>query len=361
MASKTVLYIGGYTQSPEQGVVVYYFNNEDGTLTYRSTAEGGANPSFLAVHPSKKYLYAVNEVSSFEGERSGAISAYSIDPQSGDLTFLNQQPSWGMSPCHVSVDQTGKMVYLANYSSGSVAAYPIMADGTLAPATAKVQHEGSGPNPRRQEGPHAHSFNLNPDNKLAYVADLGMDKLMIYKLDLVNGTLEPNVVPFVTVAPGSGPRHFTFHPNKKFAYLINEMGNTITAFAVDNVTGDLQTLQTVPSLPAGWEGRNSTADIHIEPTGKFLYGSNRGHDSIVTYAIDPESGLLTYIAHTPTGGKTPRNFAIDPTGRYLLAANQDSNNVVVFTLDADTGALTPTGIEISVPKPVCLKFILLGD
>ena len=359
--TKTVLYIGGYTQTAEQGVVVYYFNEENGELTFRSIASGVSNPSFLAIHPDKKVLYAVNEVASFGGERSGAVSAYAIDQQTGDLTFINQQSSWGAGPCHVSVDATGSMVYLANYSSGSIAGYPIQDDGALEPASAKVQHEGSGPNTRRQEGPHAHSFNLDPTNTFAYVADLGMDKLMIYKVDTKTGTLEPNSIPSIDIEPGSGPRHFTFHPTKPYAYLINEMGNTITVFAFDASTGDLTTLQTVPSLPERWEGRNSTADIHIEPTGRFLYGSNRGHHSLVRYEIDADSGLLTYAGHTLTMGQTPRNFVIHPSGKFLLVANQDTNNVVVFSMDPETGELTPTGYEISSYKPVCLKFLTLGD
>lgn len=359
--TKTLLFIGGYTQTEDQGIQVYAFDDQEGSLTYLTTASGAANPSFLAIHPSQKYLYAVNEIHNYQGERSGAISAYRIDAATGHLTFINQQPSWGTSPCHVTVDATGKMVYLANYSSGSIAAYPINEDGSLEPASAKVQHEGSGPNTRRQEGPHAHSFNLDPTNTYGYVADLGIDKLMIYKLDLEGGSLEPNAVPFVDIAPGSGPRHFTFHPEMPTAYLINEMGNTITVFAFDAATGNLTTLQTVPSLPEGWEGRNTTADIHIEPTGRFLYGSNRGHNSLVTYAIDAESGLLTYVAHTASGGQTPRNFAIHPDGQFLLTANQDSNNVVVYELDPETGTLTPNGVEIETYKPVCLQFLVIQE
>ena len=355
--AKTVLYIGGYAQTAEQGIVVYYFDETDGSLTFRSIAGGVANPSFLALHPNKKYLYAVNEVHDYQGQRSGAVSAYSIDPETGDLTFINQQSSSGTSPCHVSVDAAGSMVYLANYSSGSAAAYPIQEDGSLGPASAIVQHQGSGPNSRRQEGPHAHSINLDPANKFAYVADLGVDKLMIYKLDAEAGTLEPNAVPYIEIPPGSGPRHFTFHPTKPYAYLINELGNTLMVFAYDAETGNLTELQTVPSLPEGWEGRNTTADIHIESTGRFLYGSNRGHNSLVTFEIDADTGLLTYVAHTLARGKSPRNFVIHPSGEFLLVANQDTNNVVVFTLDLETGTLTPTGHEISSFKPVCLVFL----
>jgi 6-phosphogluconolactonase len=250
------------------------------------------------------------------------------------------------------------MVFVANYSSGSVAAFPIQADGGLAPASAKAQHEGSGPNTRRQQGPHAHSINLDPTNSYVYAADLGIDKLMIYKLDLDKGTLASNSIPSVDIAPGSGPRHLTFHPSKPYMYLINEMGNTIMVFTFDAATGNVTLLQTVPSLPEGWEGRNTTADIHIEPTGRFLYGSNRGHHSLVTYEIG-EDGLLTLVGHILTMGQTPRNFVIHPNGRFLLVANQDTNNVVVFNLDPQAGALSPTGYQISSYKPVCLVFLEL--
>jgi 6-phosphogluconolactonase len=357
--TQSILYIGGYTQTAEQGIVVYQFNTETGELTLRSVAAGVANPSYLTVSPDKKVLYAVNEIHNYQGQRSGAISAYAIDPDTGDLCFLNQQPSMGVSPCYVTVDATGSIAYLANYSSGTAAVYPIQPDGSLAPASAHVQHEGSGPNTRRQEGPHAHSINLDPTNTYVYVADLGIDKLMIYNVDADAGTLQPNDIPFIDIEPGSGPRHLTFHPTLPYMYLTNEMGNTIMVYAFDASTGNLELLQTVPSLPEGWEGRNTTADIHIEPTGHFLYDSNRGHNSLVTFEIDAKTGLLTLIGHTPTRGKTPRSFVIHPEGRFLLVANQDTNNIVIFSLDPETGALTPTGYEISSYRPVCLKFLIL--
>jgi 6-phosphogluconolactonase len=356
--TQSILYIGGYTQTAEQGIVVYKFNSDTGELTLQSVAAGAANPSYLTVSPDKKVLYAVNEIHNHQGQRNGAISAYAIDPKTGDLSLLNQQPSMGVSPCYVTVDATGSIAYLANYSSGTAAAYPIQQDGSLAPASAYVQHEGSGPNVRRQEGPHAHSINLDPTNTYLYVADLGIDKLMIYEVDADGGTLQPNEIPFIDIEPGSGPRHLTFHPTLPYMYLTNEMGNTIMVYAFDASTGNLELRQTVPSLPEGWEGRNTTADIHIEPTGRFLYDSNRGHNSLVSFEIDAETGLLTLIGHTPTRGKTPRNFVIHPEGRFLLVANQDTNNVVVFGLDPETGALTPTGYEISSYRPVCLKFFI---
>jgi 6-phosphogluconolactonase len=231
-------------------------------------------------------------------------------------------------------------------------------DGSLNPASDTVQHEGSGPNERRQQGPHAHSINLDPDNRFAFVADLGIDRVMIYRVDEAPGKLVPNSPPYAAVAGGSGPRHFDFHPSGNFAYLINEMGNTITAFAYDPDQGTLERLQAAPTLPDDFEGRNTTADLHVHPSGAFLYGSNRGHDSIVVYAIDRESGTLSYVDRTATQGKTPRNFAIDPTGTYLLAANQDSDTIVTFRIDPETGKLTPAGQETAVSMPVCVKFLV---
>lgn len=347
------VYIGTYTRTESEGIYVYRFDDEAGDLTALGTAEA-ENPSFLALHPQHRFLYAVGE----GGKDAGAVNAFELDPLTGQLTHLNQRSSHGTSPCHLAVERDGRFVYVANYGSGTLAVYPIEADGRLGEATDVVQHEGSGPNPRRQQGPHAHSITLDRSNRFAFAADLGADRLMIYELDFNNGKLLPNTAqPYVAVAPGAGPRHFTFHPTSEYAYLINEMGNSIVAFDYDAVDGRLTELQTVPTLPEDFDGKNTCADIHVAPSGDVLYGSNRGHDSLVIYAIDRESGELTYRDHVSTGGATPRNFAIDPSGNFLLAANQDSDNVVVFRIDRDTGALTPTGHEIEVPMPVCVKFL----
>ncbi len=344
------VYVGTYTQKGSKGIYVYRFDPETGALELTGVAEGVENPSFLAIHPNRRFLYAVNEQ-----WPEGAVSAFALDPATGALTFLNKQSSHGSSPCHVTVDDAGQYVYLANYSSGTAAVYPIQADGSLGPASDVVQHTGSGPDKRRQEGPHAHSITLSLDNRFAFVADLGIDKVMIYDIAATPGKLTPHGE--AVVSGGSGPRHFTFHPNGKFAYLINEMGNTIVAFAYDAEAGTLTELQTVSALPDIFNGRSTTADIHVAPSGKFLYGSNRGHDSLVVYAIDPATGALTYVEHVATQGQTPRNFALDPTGAFLIAANQDGNNLVVFRVDAATGKLTPTGHKIEVSMPVCVKFL----
>ena len=357
-----LVYVGTYTrqaphaQGKSEGIYLYRLDLSTGALSYISLAAGVANPSFLAIHPQQRYLYAANEVEDFGGRSSGAVSAFAIDPKTGELTYLNQQPSQGAAPCHLSVDQTGQFVLAANYGGGSICVLPVMADGRVGEATDFVQHAGSSVNPQRQAGPHAHSITLDPANRYAFAADLGLDKIMIYRLDLGRGKLQPNPEqPWAAIKAGAGPRHFAFHPNRNAAYVINEIGSTITAFAYDETRGALTELQTVSTLPEGFTGRSHTADIHIAPSGRFVYGSNRGHDSIVIFAIDPGTGKLTYIGHEPTQGKVPRNFAIDPTGTFLLAANQNSDTIVSFWLDQQTGRLKPTGHITETPTPVCLK------
>jgi 6-phosphogluconolactonase len=315
------------------------------------------NPSFLAIHPNRRFLYAVGEVMEFQGQKSGAVSAFSIDPATGKLTFLNKMSSRGMGPCHVSVDKTGKCVLVANYGSGSVAALPLKPDGSLSEATAFVQHTGSSVNPERQKGPHAHSINLSPDNRFAIAADLGLDQLLVYRFDPEAGSLTPNDPPFAKVNPGAGPRHFAFHPNGQFGYVINEMQSTVTALAYDAANGAFQELQTISTLPEDFKEENSTAEVQVHPNGRFLYGSNRGHNSIAVFAIDAAKGTLTPVERVSTQGRTPRNFGIDPTGSWLLAANQSTDNVAVFRIDPDTGRLTPTGQVLDVPSPVCVKFL----
>lgn len=350
-----LVYVGTYThKGTSEGIYIYRLDMTTGALTPAGVAGEAVNPSFLALDPQRRYLYAVNETMEFDGQPGGGISAFAVDPQSGALTYIDSQPTHGGAPCYASVDQTGRFVYAANYMGGNAAAFPVRADGGLDPASAVVQHTGAGVNPRRQEGPHAHSITLDPTNRFAFVADLGIDKVMAYQLDLAGGTLPAHTPPWIAVAAGAGPRHMAFHLNGQYAYLITEMGNTIIAFAYDAAQGTLAALQTVPALPADFAGRSTGADIHIAPSGKFLYGSNRGHDSIVIYAIDADTGLLTYVGHAPTLGKTPRNFAIDPTGTYLFAAHQDSDTVVAFAVNPETGHLTPTGHVTAVPMPVCV-------
>jgi 6-phosphogluconolactonase len=349
------LYVGTYTFGKSEGIYVYRMDPSSGALTFASIAKGITNPSFLAFDPKNRYLYAVSEVSKSAGKPGGAVSAFRRDPRTGELAFLNQQPSGGDGPCHLVVDREGKCVFVAHYSGGSVSVLPIREDGLLGEPTDVVQHHGSSVNPRRQEAPHPHSVNLDAANRFLFVPDLGLDKIMIYRLDFTEGTLTPNEEPWARVKPGAGPRHFDFHPNGKYAYVINELDSTVTAFAYDNERGTLKEIQTVSTLPKDFTGTSTCADVHVAPSGKFLYGSNRGHDSIVIFAINEDNGRLTYVAHEPTQGKTPRNFAIDPTGNFLLAANQNSDTIVTFRIDQTTGKLSPTGDVTRVAMPVCLK------
>jgi 6-phosphogluconolactonase len=355
------LYVGTYTNGAErnasQGIYVLELDSRSGGLTAPRLAAKATNPSFLAIHPSRRFLYAVNEVGEVEGRKGGGVSAFAIDPAQGTLTEINHQSSVGTGPCYLVVDHSGKNVLVANYGSGSVACLPISADGRLEAETSFIQHHGSGANPKRQESPHAHSINLDAGNHFAIAADLGLDQVLIYRFEADAGKLTPNEPAFVKVAPGSGPRHFAFHPSGRFGYVINEMANTVVAFAYDPAQGSLTEIQTISTLPADFKGRSYTAEVQVHPSGKFLYGSNRGHNSIAIFAIDPETGKLTAAAFEPTRGKNPRNFAIDPTGAFLLAENQDSNTIVVFRIDPQTGSLRPTGQTVSLGKPVCIKMI----
>lgn len=364
--TKTLVYVGTYTSTlphvagKAEGIYVYQFDAATGALTPVSKATGIVNPSFLTIDSQQRYLYAVSEVQKSGEQPGGGVSAYAIDSTTGALTFLNQQSTRGTDPCHLSVDKTGKYLLVANYSSGSLAMYPILEDGQLGAMSDFVQHEGSSIDPQRQQGPHAHSIMIDATNRYAFSPDLGMDKVMIYQLDLTNGKLIPNEQPFVPVKPGSGPRHFDFHPSRPYAYVINELGSTVTAFAYDQAQGKLSEIQSISTLPADFTGRSHTADVHVHPSGKFLYGSNRGHDSIAIFAIDESTGQLTALGHEATQGRTPRNFAIDPTGAFLLAANQSTDTVVTFRINPATGQLTPTGQIAAIPTPVCLKMIELG-
>lgn len=358
-----LVYIGTYTNNPQKnskGIYIYRMDRKTGALTEVGTAPFVDSPAFLAIAPNHKYLYAANEIADFQGQKSGAVSAFSIEPKTGELTLLNQEASVGEGPCHLTVDRQGKNVLTASYGNGVVSVLPIQANGHLSKATSVIQHTGSSVNPQRQMEPHAHSINMDMGNRHAYAADLGVDKVFIYRLDAAKGILTPNDPPFAKVAPGSGPRHFAFHPNGRNAYVINEMLCTVTAFDYDSKTGALTEIQTLSTLPPGTsieQTNSSTAEVQVHPSGKFLYGSNRGHNTIAAFTIDQATGKLTPAGHTSTQGKTPRNFGIDPTGTFLLAANQDTDNVVVYRINAETGALTPTGTTISVPMPVCVKFL----
>jgi len=339
--------------------MVFRFDSKTGELTHAHTISDVVNPSFLAVHPSGRFLYAVNEITEFAGSSSGSVSAFTVDRTTGSLSLLNQQPSLGADPCHVSIPRTGHHVLVANYTGGSVAMYRIAADGSLGGSSDFKQHSGSSADPDHPTEPHAHSATIDPTNRFAMVADLGLDRVFVYRLDLALGRLVVNDPPYYEGKLGAGPRHFDFHPSGQYAYVINELDLTLSALAYDSSRGVLTHLQTESTLPVGVEPSGSTADVHVHPSGRFVYGSNRGHDSIVVFAIDPSTGRITYVENQLTGGQTPRNFAIDPTGTFLLAANQDSHTIVTFRIDAETGKLIPTGASIESPSPVCIKFARL--
>jgi 6-phosphogluconolactonase len=357
--SKYLVYVGTYTEKGSKGIYGYRFDPATDQLTSLGLAAETVDPSFLAVDPSRRFLYAVNEISQYEGRSSGGVSAFAIDHGTGKLTFLNEVPSGGAGPCHVSLDKTGRYVLVANYGGGSLAVFPILKDGRLGEASAFVQHHGASVNPQRQEGPHAHSIYASPDNRFVLSADLGLDEVLVYRFDVEKGTLKPNYPAFAVVSSGAGPRHFAFHPNGKFGYVIDEMLSTITVFSYAPASGTLEVLQTVSTLPQGFNGESTAAEVEVHPSGKFLYGSNRGHDSIAVFAINTRKGTLTPAGYAPTLGKEPRSFAIDPTGTYLFAANQNSDGIVQFRIDPNYGRLTPTGQVLEVPSPVCVIFVAI--
>jgi 6-phosphogluconolactonase len=358
-ATESLVYFGTYTGRESKGIYVARFDGKTGKVSEPEVAAETASPSFLAIHPNRKFLYAVGEVDSFAGKKEGAVNAFAIDAQTGKLTLLNQQSSGGAGPCHITVDKTGRVVLVANYGGGTVASLPVQADGKLGPAGSVIQHKGSSANPKRQEGPHAHSINIDANNRFAVAADLGLDQLLVYKVNPDKATLEPNDPPHRAVKPGSGPRHFAFHPDGRHAYVINELGCTTTAFTYDASRGELRETQTISTLPEGESVQPgySTAEVQVHRTGKFVYGSNRGHDSIVVYRVEEDTGKLTHVENESTQGRTPRNFGIDPSGGYLFAANQGSGTVVVFRINQQSGALDPTGEVVKVPMPVCVKFM----
>jgi 6-phosphogluconolactonase len=352
------VYVGTYTSGGKsRGIYRLDLDLRSGKLSAPDLACEATDPSFLAIHPSGKLLYAVSERNEVDGRPGGAVLAFVIDQDTGKLGLINHQSSRGAGPCHLIVDKTGNNVLVANYGGGSLASLPIAPDGRLGPSNSFIQHKGMGNDPGRQEGPHAHSINLDRAGRFAVVADLGLDKVFIYRFDDLKGTLTPNDPPFTEVTPKSGPRHFAFAPDGRFGYVISELANTLTAFEYDASVGSLKPIQTISTLPAVFRGKSYTAEVQVHPSGKFVYGSNRGHDSIAIFAVDPATGKLSSVGFEPTQGRNPRNFAIDPTGAYLLAENGDSGTIVVFQIDAKSGALRPTGQSVQVPNPVCIKMV----
>ena len=352
------LYVGTYTGPNNKGIPAFRYDASQLAFEPLGTVAEMERPSFLAFSPDRRFLYAVSELGN-SGKSEGYVYAFGLDRTTGKLTFLNRQTSGGGGACHLVVDKTGKFLLVANYGTGSTASFPLKSDGSLGNLISKIQFEGSGPNQRRQKGPHAHAVVLSPDNRFLFVPDLGADRVRILRFDSSNGSLTPNTPADVAVKPGAGPRHFTFSPNGRFAYLICEMGSLVVAFRYDSSAGSLTEIQTASTLPDGFTGENNSAEIEVDPSGRFLYASNRGHDSIAVFSIDDKTGKLERTQIESTQGRTPRNFAIDPTGRHLLAADQDSNRIVVFDRDSHTGKLTATGKTVDVPSPVCLLFNIM--
>ena len=351
-ADNIFVYLGTYTAGDSEGIYVSTLDREAGTLSNPKLAAKADNPAFVALHPSKPFLYSVSEVRS----PAGSVTAFRIDRKTGMLSELNKQSTQGAGPCHVCLDPSGRAVITANYGGGSVCSFPVAKDGSLGEAATFVQHEGSSVNPKRQEGPHAHSANVDAAGKYAVVCDLGLDKLLVYQLDTESAALTANDPPSTSVAGGGGPRHFAFHPDGKFAYANLEMTSEVRAFQYHPEYGVLYGIQTLSTLPEGFTANNSTAETQVHPNGRFVYVSNRGHDSIAAFEVNDETGELTAIGHTSTHGEIPRNFGIDPSGRFLIAANQRTDNVVVFRIDPKTGRLSETGSSIRVPSCVCVRY-----
>ena len=368
MSNETLVFVGAYTQpirfgtgqileGKGEGIYVYRLDASSGALELSVVNKGIANPSYLAFDPSGRFLYAVNELKTYEGQPTGTISAFAVEAATGELTFLNKRLTHGADPCHVLVDGKGAYVFVANFMSGSVCVLPVRRDGSLDPASDFVQHVGSSIDPKRQQGPHAHSVTLDAANRFVFVPDLGLDRLMIYRLEGKRGLIEPNKVGWIKMKPGAGPRHLALGPGGKFAYLVNELDSTIAILRYDARAGVFRYIDCVPTLPKGFDGASTCADIQVSPSGRFIYASNRGHDSIVVYRIQARTGRLIYVEHQSTGGRIPRSLGIDPSGAFLLAANQDTDAVVTFRIDGRSGRLTPTGHVTHVPTPVCVKFM----
>jgi len=351
------VYIGTYTHHASKGIYLYRFWPSTGETLPLGLAAATASPAWLIVHPTRRFLYAANEYGG-GAEPGNTISAYAMDTKTGKLIFLNRVSSKGVGPCHLAIDKTGKILLAANFGSGSVAAFPIRIDGSLGEASGFDQHHGSSIDPVRQAGPHAHSAIVSPDKRFVLVADIGLDRLYSYRLNPSAGSLEPNDPPFAALHPGWGPRHLAFHPNGRYLYLISEMGSMITTFAYDAARGAVKELQTVSTLPEGFAGKSTAAEIQLDREGKFVYASNRGDDSIGVFAIDANTGTLSPTQHISTEGKTPRAFALDPTGQFLFAANQNSANIAILRVNPTTGGLAPTGkVLTDSPEPSCVIFV----
>ena len=382
-AERAFVFVGAYTgfgpnrRGKAEGIDVFRLDSANGDLTHVETVPGVENPSFLTVHPTRRFLYAVNGSPSIDGQPGGAVSAFAIDPETGHLTFINRQITTGQGPCHATIDREGRYVLATSYHAGNVVVFPVRPDGGLASASDLVWHRGSSVHPERQTESHAHSVNFDLDQRFALVCDLGLDRVYVYRFDHDSGKLIPNDPPWIATEPGVGPRHLDFHPGGRYVFVINEIGSSLSSYRYDPDRGVLSAIETVSTIPADFVGApftpdvqvgpaasrpsvvgtNFAADVHVAPSGRFVYGSNRGHDSIVIYAFDETTGRMRYVGHESTGGRTPRNFTIDTSGTLLLVANQGSDNIVSFRIDPASGTLTPTGAVASSPTPTCVKIL----
>jgi 6-phosphogluconolactonase len=358
-----LVYVGTYTGPKSQGIYLFRLEPERTAVSQNITlaplglAAAASNPSFLELDVKRRLLFAVNEVNEFEGQRTGAVSAFAIDRAKGTLTLINQRPSMGTGPCHLVLDRSARYVFVANYGGGSVSVLPVAKDGTLGAASDVVQHTGRSVNPERQQGPHAHCVTVDRANRFVFVCDLGLDKVLAYRFNAQTGKLTPNDPAFAQLKPGAGPRHIVFRPDGRFAFVVNELNSTVTAFRYDANAGALHEVQTVSTLPEHFTGANTCAEVDVHPSGKWLYASNRGHNSVVLFNIDSSKGTLTYVEEQGTGGSTPRHFGIEPAARYLAVGNQNSDTILVARIDAGNGRLKPSGIFAQAPSPVCIKFL----
>jgi 6-phosphogluconolactonase len=353
-AADAFVYFGSHGKGTNIGFSLAHFDTDTGKLTTPVFLQEAVAPAYFIITPDEKRLYTCNS------DPGSSLSAYAIDPATAKLAFLNQKPSGGGDPSYISLDATGHYVMVANFLGGSICVYALLPDGSLGERTAFVQNTGTSVDPARQSHAHAHSIRVDPSNRFVLAADLGLDKLFVYRLDPKTGALQPNDPPYATVAPGSGPRHVAFHPNGRIAYLINEMGSTIIRFGWDSNHGVLTQYETVSTLPKDFTGTSTCAEILVHPSGKFIYATNRGHNSVAMFSVEAETGRLTLIQNIPTQGRTPRNCEFDPTGRWLLVSNQDSSNAVVFSIDPNTGRLTQVGEPVKVPAPFCERFLPAG-
>jgi len=355
-AADPLVFISAFRPADEGAIHAFQFDASSGTLKPLKRTTDVDNPFFLAISPDRQFLYSI-DAEKFGGKDDEFVAAYRITGRDGTLTRLNQQSARGTAACYLDIDASGKTVLVANYSTGSVAALPVQNDGSLGKAASFIQHSGSSVNPARQTGPNAHSIVVSPDNRFALAADLGIDKVLIYRLDAATAKIAANVTqPFAALPPGSGPRHLTFHPNGKYFYVINELKNTVTFFDYETENGTLTERQNISTLPDDFTGTTHTADLKITPDGRFLYGTNRGHDSIAMFRI-ADDGLLSHTGNEPSLGGGPQNLLITPDGRWLICANMPGNNVVVFTIDSDSGALTAHGEPVSIPMPSCIRWL----